>query len=52
MGGVLTQVSSIVDGVDGDLVRVKGMASPSGSFLNAVLDRYAHVLIVMGLAMW
>jgi phosphatidylglycerophosphate synthase len=52
VGGVLTQVSSIVDGVDGDLARVKGMASPFGGFLDAVLDRYADVLIVMGLAMW
>jgi len=52
VGGVLTQVSSIVDGVDGDLARVKGMASPFGGFLDAVLDRYADALILLGLAMW
>jgi phosphatidylglycerophosphate synthase len=52
VGGVLTQASSIVDGVDGDLARAKGMASPFGGFLDAVLDRYADALIVMGLAMW
>ncbi len=52
VGGVLCQVSSIVDGVDGDLARVKGIASPFGGFLDAVLDRYADALIVMGLAMW
>lgn len=52
VGGVLTQASSIVDGVDGDLARAKGMASPFGGFLDAVLDRYADALIVMGLAIW
>lgn len=52
VGGVLTQVSSIVDGVDGDLARAKGMASPFGGFLDAVLDRYADVLILLGMAMW
>lgn len=52
VGGVLTQVSSIVDGVDGDLARAKGMTSQFGGFLDAVLDRYADALIVMGLAVW
>ncbi len=52
VGGVLTQLSSIVDGVDGDLARAKGMASPFGGFLDAVLDRYADALILLGLAMW
>lgn len=52
VGGVLTQLSSIVDGVDGDLARAKGMSSQFGGFLDAVLDRYADALIVMGLAIW
>ncbi len=52
VGGVLTQVSSIVDGVDGDLARAKGMASQFGGFLDAVLDRYADVLILVGVTVW
>lgn len=52
VGGVLTQVSSVVDGVDGDLARAKGMASQFGGFLDAVLDRYADVLILVGVTVW
>lgn len=48
--GVLIQASSIVDGVDGDLARAKGMASPFGGLFDAMLDRYADVAIAGGLA--
>lgn len=48
--GVLIQASSIVDGVDGDLARAKGMASRFGGLFDAVLDRYADVAIAGGLA--
>ncbi|MHB8375448.1 MAG: CDP-alcohol phosphatidyltransferase family protein [Dehalococcoidia bacterium] len=49
-GGVLVQVSSIADGVDGDLARAKGMASRFGGLLDAVLDRYADAAIAAGMA--
>lgn len=52
VGGVLAQVSSIADGVDGELARLKKMASPFGGFMDAVLDRYADALIVLGMTMW
>jgi len=52
IGGLLAQLSSIVDGVDGSLARLKGMASIFGGFLDSVLDRYADILIVLGLTMW
>lgn len=48
--GVLIQASSVVDGVDGDLARVKGMASRFGGVFDATLDRYADALIAGGLA--
>lgn len=48
--GVLIQASSIIDGVDGDLARVKGMASRFGGVFDATLDRYADALIAGGLA--
>ena len=51
-GGLLAQASSIVDGVDGDLARAKGLASPFGGFFDAVLDRYADCLILLGLTIW
>ncbi len=50
--GVLVQASSIVDGVDGDLARAKDMASRFGGFFDALLDRYADVLILAGLGYW
>ena len=43
---------SIVDGVDGNLARLKGMTSTFGGFLDSVLDRYADILIVLGLTFW
>lgn len=52
LGGVLAQVSSIADGVDGGLARAKNMASPFGGFLDAVLDRYVDGLIILGMVLW
>lgn len=52
LAGLAAQASSIVDGVDGDLARAKGMATRFGGFFDAVLDRYADVAILGGLAYW
>jgi len=52
IGGLLVQLSSIVDGVDGSVARLKGMVSTFGGFLDSVLDRYADVLILLGLTLW
>ncbi len=52
IGGLLVQLSSIVDGVDGSLARLKGVTSEFGGFLDSVLDRYADILIVLGLTVW
>jgi len=52
LGGILAQLSSIADGIDGSLARLKGMTSTFGSFLDSVLDRYADALIVLGMTLW
>jgi phosphatidylglycerophosphate synthase len=52
LGGILAQLSSIADGIDGSLARLKGMSSAFGSFLDSVLDRYADALIVLGMTLW
>jgi len=52
IAGLLAQLSSIVDGIDGSLARLKGMTSEFGGFLDSVLDRYADILIVLGLTLW
>ena len=49
---LLAQASSIVDGVDGDLARAKKMTSAFGGFLDAILDRYADAIILLGLTIW
>ena len=52
IGGILAQLSSVADGVDGELARLKKMASPFGGFFDSVLDRYADALIVLGMTFW
>ncbi len=52
IAGLLVQLSSIVDGIDGSLARLKGMTSEFGGFFDSVLDRYADILIVLGLTLW
>ncbi len=51
VGAILVEISSIVDGVDGELARAKKMSSPRGGFLDTMLDRLVDILIYLGL-MW
>lgn len=50
-GGVLTQIASIVDGVDGEIARASLRASPAGAFRDAVFDRVADAALLAGLAL-
>jgi CDP-L-myo-inositol myo-inositolphosphotransferase len=50
-GGVLTQIASVVDGVDGEIARASLRASPAGAFLDSVLDRIADAAVLAGLAL-
>lgn len=50
--GVLIQATSVADGVDGDLARLKGMATRFGGIFDAIMDRYADAAIVGGMAWW
>lgn len=49
LGGVLAQISSIIDGCDGEIARIKGLSSKFGGFFDAVLDRYADFFIIAGM---
>jgi len=49
IGGVLAQVSSIVDGCDGEIARLKFQRSEFGGWYDAVLDRYADAFLLFGL---
>ena len=49
LGGILAQLSSILDGADGDLAAFTNRISPFGGFLDTLLDRYADAAILAGM---
>ncbi len=49
LGGFLAQFTSVVDGCDGEVARLKFQTTPYGGWLDAVLDRYADALLLFGL---
>ena len=49
VGGILAQVSSVIDGCDGEVARLKFQASEFGGWFDAVLDRYADAFLLFGL---
>jgi choline kinase/phosphatidylglycerophosphate synthase len=49
-GGVLVQLSSALDGVDGEIARVSGRTSELGAVLDAVCDRYGDLAVLVGAA--
>jgi len=49
LAGLLIQISSILDGVDGEIARLKLQASPYGAYADYILDRYVDGLTVIGM---
>jgi len=49
IGGFMAQLSSILDGCDGEIARLKFKQSKFGGYLDRVLDRYADGLIILGM---
>jgi phosphatidylglycerophosphate synthase len=49
---VAIHASSVVDGVDGDLARLRNTSSRFGAIFDAVLDRYADGAIIGGATYW
>lgn len=49
LGGVLAQLASILDGVDGEIARLKFLRSSFGEVFDSILDRYGDYLIVIGM---
>ena len=47
--GILVQLSSVVDGCDGEVARLKLRQTNYGGWFDAVLDRYADGLILFGM---
>jgi len=51
-GGIGIQVVSVVDGVDGELARLKQSATRFGGIFDAVSDRYADALMLGGMTIY
>jgi len=49
IGGILAQLASILDGVDGDLAKLSNKVTRFGGFLDSLLDRYADVVVFAGM---
>jgi len=49
IGAILAQLSSIIDGCDGEIARLKFQATEFGEWFDAVLDRYADAFLLFGL---
>lgn len=52
LGGILVHVASVLDGVDGEIARLKVRASAWGALFDGVLDRLGDAAVVAGLAVW
>ena len=50
LGGILYQISSIVDGCDGEIARASMQRSRIGEYVDSVLDRYVDYLFLFLLA--
>jgi beta-phosphoglucomutase-like phosphatase (HAD superfamily)/phosphatidylglycerophosphate synthase len=48
VAGVAAMLASVLDGSDGEIARLKKAASSLGRYFDAVLDRYADALILVG----
>jgi len=46
LGALLVQLSSITDGCDGEIARLKHLDTPHGAWLDTILDRYADLAVV------
>ncbi len=51
-GGILYQLSSMLDGIDGEIARTALKSSPFGGWLDSVLDRYVDFAFLWALALY
>ncbi len=49
LGGIAAQLSSILDGCDGEIARLTDSATKKGEILDSILDRLGDGAIIMGL---
>ncbi len=51
-GGIATQLTSTLDGVDGEIARLQFRETTFGAFLDSLLDRLVDAAIIGGLGVW
>jgi len=51
-GGLLVHAASVLDGVDGEIARLRVRASPGGALLDGIMDRLADAAIIAGVTVW
>jgi len=53
-GGILVQVINIVDGVDGEIARIKHLGSPFGEIIDSLSDRVVEIVLCLsiGYGVW
>jgi phosphatidylglycerophosphate synthase len=52
VAGLVSGISQVLDGVDGQYARLTGTQSSAGAFLDSVLDRYSDGFLVIGLIVY
>lgn len=52
VGGLLYQLSSMLDGIDGEIARASIRITKFGGWLDSVLDRYVDFAFILALALW
>lgn len=51
-GGIFAQLTSVLDGVDGEIARLKFRESKYGGFLDSILDRYGDLVIIFFMTLY
>jgi phosphatidylglycerophosphate synthase len=51
-GGIAVQAVSVLDGVDGELARLRLATSARGAMLDGMLDRVADAAVIGGMGVW
>jgi len=54
VGGILVQLINIVDGVDGEIARIKHLGSPFGEIIDSLSDRIVEIVLCLaiGYGVW
>jgi len=52
LAGIIVQLASILDGVDGELARATNQTSDLGAFMDSMLDRISDVIIISGMSIY